>query len=59
MSNTPDYVNMRAGEMLAALGTDGSKWADAFCQQFPDADYGLMLGWFCNAIEATKEACRK
>jgi len=28
---------------------DAAKWAAAFKETFPDADEGLMLGWFANA----------
>lgn len=47
----PNYMALQSGDLLTALGTSGQKWADAFCQIVPDADWGLMLGWFCNAIE--------
>ena len=32
--------------------TDVVVWAKEFCRLFPDADEGLMLGWFANAIMA-------
>ena len=32
--------------------TDAVVWAKEFCRLFPDADEGLMLGWFANAIMA-------
>lgn len=56
----PNYAGMNAGDMLTAIGLDGAKWADAFCQINPSqcADWGLMLGWFCNAIETAKDAAR-
>lgn len=31
--------------------TDAREWAQAFCQVCPDADEGLMITWFANAIE--------
>lgn len=47
------------GDLLADVGTDGHKWAQAFiAKEFkPDEiDEGLMIGWFCNAIEAGRSA---
>jgi hypothetical protein len=38
-----DEVNLHAT-------IDAEVWAAEFCRLFPDADYGLMLGWFANAI---------
>lgn len=32
--------------------TDAAIWAKEFCRLFPDANEGLMLGWFANAILA-------
>jgi len=43
---------MEDHKLLLEMGTDGSKWADAFCKQFPAVDEGTALAWFCNAIEA-------
>lgn len=37
---------------------DASVWARAFVELFPDADEGLMLGWFANAIETGYEIGR-
>jgi hypothetical protein len=31
--------------------TDAAVWAREFVSLFPDADEGLMIGWFANAIE--------
>lgn len=54
MSETPDYMAMSGPEMLAACGSDASKWADAFCQAVrqggPIHDEGWVMGWFANAI---------
>lgn len=50
MSETPNYAAMLPGDMLAALGDDAMKWAEAFCQ-INGGDVGLMVGWFANAIE--------
>ena len=47
---------MTDSDLLLIMGTDGSKWAKEFTKKFPDVDEGLMLGWFCNAIEAGREA---
>lgn len=48
------------GDMLAAVGTDGGKWASAFMGLFGarllEIDEGLMIGWFANAIEAGRAA---
>lgn len=43
------------GELLARLGTDGMLWAKEYCKRF-GGDVGGMLGWFCNAIEAGRDA---
>jgi hypothetical protein len=49
-----DYTTMNGPELLAALGIDASKWADAFLQIHGDKpiDHGVMLGWFANAMMA-------
>lgn len=46
------------GQLLARIGTDAAKWTDAFLERFPDGcnDWGTMVGWFANAIEAGKSA---
>lgn len=31
---------------------DAAAWAKSFCDHFPDADEGLMIGWFANAMMA-------
>lgn len=53
--------NMSGGELLAHMGTDASKWTDEFMrvQADPTAgpqDWGAMVGWFANAIEAGRTA---
>lgn len=48
---TGRYTDMNAGDMLQALGDDAMKWADAFCEKFPDFDHEDAFGWFANAIE--------
>ncbi len=54
----PNYAEMQAGDMLMAVADDGAKWAEAFCQINPGSDWGLMLGWFCNAIEHSNDVRR-
>ncbi len=36
--------------------TDGYRWASEFCAANIAIDMGLMLAWFCNAIEAGRAA---
>ncbi len=47
-------------DILKMVGTDASKWAEAFQQLIVDPgkeiDEGLMIGWFANAIEAGRTA---
>src|SRR5258707_15656595 len=57
-ASPPDYKAMQAGDMLAAMGDDARKWADAFCQLNPGADWGLMLGWFASSIEHSNDVRR-
>ncbi len=48
------------GDLLKRLGTDGGLWAKEFIKKFgnkrDEIDEGLMITWFCNAIEAGKSA---
>ena len=39
-------------KLLLEMGTDGNRWAAAFCKRVPAVDHGMALSWFCNAIEA-------
>jgi hypothetical protein len=60
MSEKIDYTKMDGGQMLAALGDDGHKWAEAFCQHakkigYGDIDHAWMTGWFANAIESSHD----
>jgi hypothetical protein len=48
----PDYKAMTPGEMTAACGDSGERWAAAFRQLSPPTDEDTMRGWFANAIEA-------
>ncbi len=52
-SKDTDYTKLEGADFLHALGDDAAKWAEAFCQTFPDAgiDEGTMIAWFANAIE--------
>jgi len=54
----PDYANMSGAQLLAFLGDDGRKWAEAFCSIYNslpperrEIGVGWMTGWFANAIE--------
>jgi hypothetical protein len=29
---------------------DAAKWADAFCEMYPQMEWDVMVGWFANAI---------
>jgi hypothetical protein len=55
---TKSYAAMEAGEFLSALGDDAQKWAEAFCEQYPDMDREIMFGWFANAIEHSGDVRR-
>ncbi len=48
------------GECLLRLGTDGHLWAEEFIKIMEEKkfkiDVELMVGWFCNAIEAGRAA---
>jgi len=41
---------MEAKELLGTM--DGQRWAEEFCQRFPQCEVDSVLGWFCNAIMA-------
>jgi transposase len=48
-----DVTGMSDGEILAWMGADAQRWAEAFAQLHPDkGDPSLMIGWFANAMEA-------
>jgi len=55
-----DYFAMSPCDMLQAVGDDASKWADAYCQIWPNGctDHATMLGWFANAIEYSSDVRR-
>jgi hypothetical protein len=38
--------------------TDAAVWAHEFVTLFPEADEGLMISWFANAIEVGRSAGR-
>lgn len=48
------------GEVLRRLGTDGELWTKEFMKRHgnkkEEIDFGLMMSWFCNAIEAGRSA---
>lgn len=51
------------GDVLARMGTDAAKWTDKFMRVQADPtsgplEWGTMVGWFANAIEAGKAAGR-
>jgi hypothetical protein len=49
------YKEMSDSELLTKCKDDGSKWASAFKEYYPDGsqtpDEATMIGWFANAIE--------
>lgn len=47
-------------EILTAMGTDAAKWTDEFMRvQTGPLDWGAMVSWFANAIEAGRSAGMK
>lgn len=48
---------MNSSDLLTKMGTDAAKWTDEFLATFPDGtdDWGTLVGWFANAIEAGRE----
>lgn len=59
----PDYYSMSSSQLLIALGTDASKWAEAFNQiaqklGYSEMDEGWLIGWFANAMEAKGDSVR-
>lgn len=58
-----DYLAMTPGAMMAALGDDAERWADAFLQHVARnpsiaTDRAVMIGWFAGAIEAATDRRR-
>ncbi len=53
-----NYNDMTGSQLLDALGTDGKKWAEAFCEIYEQSDpphtinVDWLTTWFANAIEA-------
>ena len=45
-------------DLLARMGTDAAIWATEYEERFPDKtpDWGTLVGWFANAIEAGRTA---
>lgn len=50
------YRDMNSPDLLKTLGTDGQKWAEAFCDIYEHSDNDISVDWlttwFANAIEA-------
>lgn len=46
-----------SGELAKKLHatTDAAVWTNEFCRLFPESDWGLMVGWFANAIEVGRD----
>ncbi len=63
IGDPPPYNWRSTPELLAYMGTDGSKWAEEFCKiakdHGQDLDEGWVIGWFANAIEAGREVGRR
>ena len=57
---TDDARPMTDGEILEVMGTDAAKWTDEFLRINPDLNipdaWGVMVGWFANAIESGRSA---
>ncbi len=53
-----DHNEMNDADLLAKMGTDAAIWATEYEQRFLDKtpDWGTLLGWFANAIEAGRSA---
>ena len=49
---------MSNAQLLAIMGTDATKWTNEFLVRFPEGtnDWGTLMGWFANAIEAGRSA---
>ena len=48
-----------AGDWLQRLGDDAMKWAQAFCEKYPEGPpVDVMVGWFANAIEHSSDVRR-
>ena len=45
-----EYMKLGPGELLAELGADATKWADAFYEAYPHIPKDIMVGWFANAM---------
>jgi hypothetical protein len=63
MSDFIDYTEMDGHLLIDELGTDGSKWATAFCQHAKkyagvEVDEGFALTWFCNAMMTMHDRMR-
>lgn len=47
--------DQREREDTSDMGTDAARWADHFTR-LHGGDWGLMVGWFANAIEQGRSA---
>jgi hypothetical protein len=48
-----DDPKEKADSMLHMVGERSAvKWAEEFCKRNPASDFGMMIAWFANAIEA-------
>ena len=62
-----NYTKLSSTELLQACGDDASKWAEAFMQinisgdskKRDNIDFGVMVGWFANAIEHSCDVRRQ
>ena len=60
MSDKPTrYSDLEGYELITFCGDNGHRWAEAFMEIIMEGgkpiDYGLMLAWFCNVIEASND----
>jgi hypothetical protein len=50
---------MNVDEVLLRSTDDATIWAAEFKKIQPDVDEGLMISWFANCIESTKDRCAR
>ena len=46
---------MKEHEIGSHCGDNAQRWAEQFCERFPEMDEGLMHTWFANAIEVSSD----
>lgn len=60
---TEQLADMSSGELLAWLGTDATRWAEAFAAMAKLVDdpsnQGWLIGWFANALMAGADEERR